>query len=110
MIFRQAAARRIACCLVFLLLPVAASAQKSPWARVNQEYRLINPQPADVTLRRVPALLGDDRMPHVRIYYTLEKLDELERLLQQVYRSHHLERLPMTRPAAMSQWSVVCVV
>jgi thiol:disulfide interchange protein DsbA len=124
-----------------MVFPLTASAQQSPWARDNQEYRRINPQPAegddkledieffwygcpyclelqtpldewlgrkpaDVTLRRIPALLGGNRAPHARIYYTLEKLGELERLHQQVYRSYHLEKLPMSRPDAMSQWAV----
>lgn len=139
--YSLAAARFIACCLVFLLYPLVAIAQQPAQARVNQEYRLINAQPleggdrlevieffwygcpyclelqaplnewinrkpTDVTLRRIPALLGEDRVPHARIYYTLEMLGELERLHQQVYRSYHLEKLPMGRPEAMSQWAV----
>lgn len=61
---------------------------------------------ADVTLRRVPALLGDDRVPHARIYYALEMLGELDRLHQQVYRSYHLQQLPMSKPEVMTQWAV----
>ncbi|MEK6591606.1 MAG: thiol:disulfide interchange protein DsbA/DsbL [Pseudomonadota bacterium] len=141
MIFSPAAATFAACCLAFLLSPLAADAQDTPQARVNHEYRLIDSRPAgtsanievveffwygcpychelqpslaewlkrkpaDVTLLRVPALLGDDRVLHARIYYALEMLGELERLHQQVYRSYHLEKLPMSRPDVMSQWAV----
>lgn len=141
MIFSPAAATFAACCLAFLLSPLAAAAQETPRARVNHEYRVINPQavetgdnievveffwygcpychelqsplaewlnrkPADVTLRRVPALLGDDRAPHARIYYALEALGELDRLHQQVYLSYHLQRLAMSKPEVMAQWAV----
>ena len=34
-------------------------------------------KPADVVLRRVPAILRDSWAPHARIYYTLEQLGEV---------------------------------
>lgn len=62
--------------------------------------------PADVTLRRIPAILRDAWAPHVRVYYTLEALGELGRLHQQVYHSYHVEELHMSKPDVMAQWAV----
>lgn len=62
--------------------------------------------PADVTLRRIPAILRDAWAPHVRVYYTLETLGELGRLHQQVYHSYHVEELHMSKPDVMVQWAM----
>lgn len=66
----------------------------------------IRRKPADVVVRRIPAILRDAWAPHVRIYYTLEKLGELERLHQQVYYGYHVEELAMSKPDVMEQWAV----
>jgi thiol:disulfide interchange protein DsbA len=63
-------------------------------------------KPADVALRRIPAILRDTWAPHVRIFYTLEALGELERLHQQVYHGYHVEELHMSNPDVMVQWAV----
>ncbi len=63
-------------------------------------------KPADVVLRRVPAILRDSWAPHARIYYTLELLGEAGRLHQKVYHSYHVEELPMSKPDVMEQWAV----
>jgi len=63
-------------------------------------------KPADVVLRRVPAVFRDSWAPHARIYYTLEQLGELERLHQKVYFSYHVEELQMSRPDVMERWAV----
>ena len=65
----------------------------------------IRRKPADVVVRRIPAILRDAWVPHVRIYYTLEKLGELERLHQQVYHGYHVEELAMSKPEVMEQWA-----
>lgn len=65
----------------------------------------IKRKPADVALRRVPAILRDSWAPHARIYYTLEQLGELERLHQRVYFSYHVEKLHMSKPDVMEQWA-----
>ena len=66
----------------------------------------ISRKPADVTIRRIPAILRDSWAPHARIYYTLEALGEVDRLHQQVYRSYHVEELHMSKPEVMSDWAV----
>lgn len=66
----------------------------------------IHRKPADVTVRRIPAILRDSWAPHARIYYTLAELGEAERLHLQVYRSYHVEKLHMSKPEVMSDWAV----
>ncbi|HEX6007161.1 MAG TPA: thiol:disulfide interchange protein DsbA/DsbL [Burkholderiales bacterium] len=66
----------------------------------------IRRMPADVALRRVPALLRDNWAPHARIYYTLEALGEVERLHQAVYHGYHVEELHMSKPDVMLQWAM----
>ena len=68
--------------------------------------RWISRKPADVTVRRIPAVLRDSWAPHARAYYTLEALGEVERLHQRAYFSYHVEELAMSRAEAMSEWAV----
>jgi len=69
-----------------------------------EEWRLKR-KPADVVLRRVPAILNDSWKPHARIYYTLRKLGLVERLHLQVYHSYHVELLHMSKPDVMVEWA-----
>lgn len=66
----------------------------------------IRRKPADVALRRIPAIFRDSWAPHVRVYYTLERLGEVERLHLKVYDSYHIEELHMSSPDVMEQWAV----
>src|SRR5262245_16602692 len=66
----------------------------------------IKTKPADVTVRRLPAILKDSWVPHARIYYTLELLNEAERLHSRVFHSYHVEELHMSKPDVMEQWAV----
>jgi thiol:disulfide interchange protein DsbA len=110
--------------LAFACVTVASAQQ--PRARLNYEYRAINPQPVatgdrievveffwygcpycnalqpsleswlrrkppDVEFRRIPAIFRQSWVLHARVFYTLEALGELDRLHQQVYRSHHVD-------------------
>ena len=63
-------------------------------------------KPADVALRRIPAILNDSWKAHARIFYTLERLNEVERLHLQVYRGYHVEKLHMSKPEVMVEWAV----
>jgi len=68
--------------------------------------RWISRKPADVVVRRIPAVLRDSWAPHSRAYYTLEALGEVERLHQRAYFSYHVEELAMSKPEAMMAWAV----
>jgi thiol:disulfide interchange protein DsbA len=70
-----------------------------------EEWRL-HRKPADVELRRVPAILRESWAPHARIYYTLEALGEVERLHQKVYHAYHVEKLHLGKPEVAAQWAV----
>ena len=118
----------------------AADAVAQKKARVNYEYRNINPQPvatgdrievieffwygcpycnalqpsleswlrrkpADVELRRMPAVFRPSWVPHARVFYTLEALGELDRLHQDVYRSYHVEGERLNSTDGTADWA-----
>ena len=62
-------------------------------------------KPADVELRRIPAIFRESWVPHARLFYTLETLGELERLHQAVYRAIHLEREDLASADATAAWA-----
>jgi thiol:disulfide interchange protein DsbA len=66
----------------------------------------IRRKPADVALRRVPAILRDSWAPHARIYYALEQLGEVERLHLKVYESYHVDLLHLSKPDVVVEWAV----
>lgn len=66
----------------------------------------IRRKPADVALRRIPAILRDSWAPHARVYYTLEQLGEVERLHLKVYESYHVDLLRVSEPDVMVEWAV----
>jgi protein dithiol oxidoreductase (disulfide-forming) len=63
-------------------------------------------KPSDVTVRRIPAILKDSWAPHARIYFTLELLNEADRLHHRVFHGYHVEELHMSKPDVMEQWAV----
>jgi len=65
----------------------------------------IRRKPADVVLRRIPAIFRDAWSPYVRIYYTLERLGEVGRLHLRVYDGYHIDELNMSRPEVMVEWA-----
>jgi protein dithiol oxidoreductase (disulfide-forming) len=62
-------------------------------------------KPADVELRRVPAVFRESWIPHARVYYTLEALGEVGRLHQAVYRAIHVEKQSLMTPEAIAAWA-----
>jgi thiol:disulfide interchange protein DsbA len=62
--------------------------------------------PPDVAMRHVPALLKETWAPHARIFYTLELLNEVDRLHTKVFHSYHVEELYMSKPDVMEKWAV----
>jgi len=66
----------------------------------------IRRKPADVVLRRIPAILRHSWAPHARVYYTLEQLGEVERLHLKVYESYHVDLLRVSEPDVMVEWAV----
>jgi thiol:disulfide interchange protein DsbA len=62
-------------------------------------------KPADVELRRIPAIFRESWIPHARLFYTLETLGELGRLHQTVYRTHHIERENLNSTERSVEWA-----
>jgi thiol:disulfide interchange protein DsbA len=62
-------------------------------------------KPADVTLRRIPAIFRESWVPHARLYYTLDALGELPRLHQSVYRSMHEDRMSLNSADSTAEWA-----
>lgn len=66
----------------------------------------IKRKPADVEVRRMPAIFRQSWIPHARIYFALETLGEAERLHQEVYRAHHVERENLSSAESAADWAV----
>ncbi len=60
--------------------------------------------PADVVLRRVPALASVSWEDFARLYYTLDALGELARLHWSVYDSFHFEDVSLSEEPVMIEW------
>lgn len=62
-------------------------------------------KPPDTAFRRIPAVRSEKWEPHVRIFYALAELGELERLHQKVYEAHHVEGLALSEREVVVQWA-----
>ncbi len=62
--------------------------------------------PADVVLRRVPALASASWENFARLFYSLESMDELGRLHWPVYDNFHFEDLSLNEEPVMAEWVV----
>ena len=63
-------------------------------------------RPADTVFRRIPAVRRDAWVPHVRIFYALSLLGEVERLHQKVYEAYHVEALALSKADVVEQWAM----
>ena len=60
--------------------------------------------PADVALRRVPALASASWENFARLFYSLEAMDELGRLHWPVYDNFHFEDISLNEEPVMFEW------
>jgi thiol:disulfide interchange protein DsbA len=61
--------------------------------------------PADISFRRVPAIFPNNKwMPGARLYYTLEAMNQLEKMHSGVFSAIHVERLRLEDEKIMSEW------
>lgn len=79
------------CPYCFQLLPFMTEWEKS--------------KPADVVVRRVPAVLRQEWVPEAHIYYTLEALGAAEQLHTRVFEAFHRDRLQATDTEAWGKWA-----
>lgn len=62
-------------------------------------------KPADVELRRIPAIFRESWVPHARIFYTLDALGEIGRLHQAVYHTLHVEKDGLNTANGSADWA-----
>jgi len=63
-------------------------------------------KPADVVVRRIPAILREGWLADAHLYYTLELLGEAERLHAAVFDSIHKGQLRTSDEGAVAEWAV----
>ena len=64
-------------------------------------------KPADVVVRRIPAVLRQEWVPEAHLYYTLDALGAAERLHTKVFDAFHRDRLQATDLEAWGKWAEV---
>jgi len=62
-------------------------------------------QSVDVVLRHVPVVRHDSWIPLAKIFYTLEAMNETDRLHSGVYRSYHVEDLLISQEKVIAEWA-----
>jgi protein dithiol oxidoreductase (disulfide-forming) len=65
----------------------------------------IERKPADVDIRRVPAVFRESWAPLARVFYTLESLGELDRLHYDVYRAQHTDGENLNSAERAADWA-----
>ena len=60
---------------------------------------------AEITVRRIPAVLRESWLADAHLYYTLELLGEADRLHAQVFDSVHKGQLQTGNPEAVAAWA-----
>jgi len=61
-------------------------------------------QGPDIVVRRVPVAFDNARVPHVRIYYTLEAMGLVDRLHQKVFAAVQEQRLPLNQMSEIADF------
>ena len=61
-------------------------------------------QAGDIVVRRVPVAFDNARVPHVRIFYTLEALNLVDKLHAKVFEAVIEQRLPMTNTSEIADF------
>ncbi|RJP66370.1 MAG: thiol:disulfide interchange protein DsbA/DsbL [Comamonadaceae bacterium] len=64
----------------------------------------IQKKPAHVTVKRMPVAFSPAFVPMQRLYFTLEAMNLVDKLHTKVFKAIHEERLPLTTPAAITDW------
>lgn len=62
-------------------------------------------KPADVVVRRIPAVLRQEWVPEAHIFYALDALGAADRLHAKVFDAFHRDRLQSTDIEAWTQWA-----
>jgi thiol:disulfide interchange protein DsbA len=83
------------------------------WYRCPYCYELLplileweKTKPADVVLRRIPAVLRQDWVPDAHLYYTLDMLGMADQLHAKVFEAVHRDRMLVTDREGWGKWAV----
>ena len=60
--------------------------------------------PKDVAFRRIPAVFRDDWVPLTKTFYTLEALDEVNRLQSAVFEAIHIKQINLNNEQTLLDW------
>ena len=60
--------------------------------------------PKDVAFRRIPAVFRDDWVPLTKTFYTLEALDEINRLQSAVFEAIHVKQINLNNEQTLLDW------
>lgn len=60
--------------------------------------------PADTQLRRLPAVMSARWAPAAKLYFTLERLNLLDKLHGKVFDAYHVQKLDLNNPAVLGPW------
>ena len=61
-------------------------------------------KPADVEFKRVPVIFNESWAPFARLYYTLEAMNLLDKLHDEVFKAVHDQKLRLQDAKVMSDW------
>ena len=62
--------------------------------------------PKDIAFRRAPVAFRDEFVPQQRLYFALEAMGLVEKLHAKVFAAIHVEKLDLSKAAAISDWVV----
>ena len=62
--------------------------------------------PKDIAFRRVPIAFREDFVPQQRLYFALEAMGLVEKLHAKVFAAIHVEKLDLSKVAAITDWVV----
>ena len=60
--------------------------------------------PKDVQFRRVPVAFRTEMVPEQQLFYSLEALNEVERLHIKVFQTIHVDKQPLNTPERIAAW------
>lgn len=60
--------------------------------------------PADVQLRKLPAVMSERWVPAAKLYFALEELGLTGKLHGKVFDAYHVQKLDLNKPAVLGSW------
>lgn len=61
--------------------------------------------PADVQLRKLPAVMSERWEPAAKLYFALEEMGLLDKLHDKVFEAYHVQKLDLGKPGELDVWA-----